>query len=105
MNFIKKFIILNFNQFGFIADNNKSDALMEFLDNEYEAMNKSKVVLVFFSKALDTVVHEILLRNVEFYGFTGRTLQWQSSFLSDRTQFIELGNKRSSLCKIIIGVP
>ena len=47
MNFIKKFIILNFNQFGFIADNNKSDALMEFLDNEYEAMNK-KILLAIF---------------------------------------------------------
>ena len=108
MDFINKFKFLNSNQFGFILVHNISYALLEFLDNAYEAMNKHKVLLAIFldlPKAFHTVDHEIQLRKLEFYCFRGKSLQWLSSFLSDRTQFIELGNKRSCLCKINIGVP
>ena len=108
MDYIDKFNIVNSNQFGYISDHNTSDALLGFIDNGYEAMNKNKVPLAIFlnfSKAFYTVDHEILLRKQNFYGFKGKSLQWLSSLLIYRTQFIELGNKRSSLCKIKIGVP
>ena len=39
VDFINKFRILNSNQFVFIQDHNTSDALLEFLDIAYEAMN------------------------------------------------------------------
>ena len=107
-DFINKFNTQNLNQFGFIADHNKSDALLEFLDNAYEAMNNNKVpqsIFHDFSKAFDTVDHAILLRQLEFFGFRGRNLQWLSSFLSNRTQFVEVDNKRYFLCKTNIGVP
>ena len=55
------------------------------------------------SKALDTVDHEKLERKLELYGFRGKSLQWLSTFLSDRSQFVELACKRSSLCKIPTG--
>ena len=58
MNFNNKSNALNFNQFRFIHDLNTSDALMEFLDNVYEAMKK--VLLAIFldsSKAADAVDH------------------------------------------------
>ena len=91
----------------FVPDHNTSDALLEFLGNASEAMNKNKLILAIsldFSKALDTLDHEILMLKAEFYGFRGKNLQWLSSFSSDRTQFVELGYKRSSLCKNIISV-
>ena len=108
MDFVNKFNILNYNQFGFIPDHNTYDALLEFLDNAYEAMIKNKVLLAIFldfSKVFDTVDPEILLSKLEFYAFRGKSLQWFSSFLSDRTQFVDLGIRRSSLYKINIGVP
>ena len=74
-----------------IPDHNTSDALLEFLDIEYEALNENKLLLAVFldfSKAFDTVDHKMLLRKLEFYGFRGKSLQWLSSFLSDRTQFL-----------------
>ena len=102
------FNVLNSNQYGFIPDHNTFVALLEFLDNAYEAMNKNKVYLDifldFFKAFFDTVEHGILLRKLEFCGFRGRSLQGLISFLCDRTQFVELGNKRSSLCKTNIGV-
>ena len=108
MDFINKFNFLNSNQFGFIPDHKTPDALLEFLDNAYEAMNVNKVLLAIFldfSKTIETVDHEILLRKLEFYGFRGKCLQWLWSFLGDRIQFVELGNKRSSLCNTNVGVP
>ena len=107
MNFINEYNILISNQTEFIRDHNISDALLEFLENAYGAMNKNKVFLVVFldfPKAFDTVDHGTLLHKLKFYGFRGKSIQWLSSFLSNRTQFVELGNKRSSLCKISIGV-
>ena len=108
MDYINKFNILNSNQFEFIPDHNTFDALLEFIDNTYEAMNENKVILAIFlefSKAFDTVDHKILLRKLKFYGFREKSLQWLSSVLSDNTQFVELGNKRSSLCEINTCVP
>ena len=108
MDFINKFNILNSNQFVLIPDHNTSYALLEFHNNAYEAMNRKKVLLAIFidfSKAFDTVDHEILLRKLEFKGFIGTSLKWLSSFLSDRTQFVELGNKHSSSCRINIDLP
>ena len=43
-----KLNILNSNQFWFVPDHSTSDALLEFIDNAYEAMNKNKVLLAFF---------------------------------------------------------
>ena len=48
VDFINKFNIINSNQFGFIPDHKTSDALLEFLDNAYEAMNKNIVLLAIF---------------------------------------------------------
>ena len=71
--------ILDFiDQFNVIPDHNSSYSLIEFLE---------------FSKAFDTLYHEIILQNLEFHCFRGNRLLWLWSFLSKCTQFVELGNK------------
>ena len=108
MNFINKFKIINRNQFGFIANHNTSDALLEFLDNAYDAINNNDVLLAIFldfSKAFDTVDHQILLEKLEFYGFRGTSLQWIRSFLMNRKQFVDINSERSPTCEVNIGVP
>ena len=108
MNFISKFKLLNRNQFGFIASHNTADALLEFLDNAYDAINSNEVLLAIFldfSKAFDTVDHQILLKKLEFYGFRGTSLQWIRSFLMNRKQFVEINSERSTSCDVNIGVP
>ena len=83
MCFISRFNLLNTNQFGFLAGQNTLDSLTEFLDKAYDAINQNRVLLTVFldfSKAFDTVDHEILLKKLYFYGFRGKFLDWLRSF-------------------------
>ena len=64
MCFINRFNLINTNQFGFLAGQNTADAVTEFLDETCDAINQNRVLLTLFldfSKAFDTVDHEIFL--------------------------------------------
>ena len=65
MCFRNRFNLLKTHQFGFLAGQNTVDALTEFLDRAYDAINQNRVLLTVFldfSKALDTVDHETFLK-------------------------------------------
>ena len=66
-------------------------ALIQSYDKLSDAIDQGKVTLGLFidlSKAFDTVNHDILLAKLEFYGVGGIALQWFTSYLSRRTQFV-----------------
>ena len=42
------------------------------------------------SKAFDTLNHQILLNKSNFYGIAGIALEWFSSYLTGRQQFVEI---------------
>jgi hypothetical protein len=56
-------------------------------------------------KAFDTVNHEILIQKLERYGIRGLALQWFRNYLSDRKQFIQHGDMKSTLRHVTCGVP
>ena len=58
-----------------------------------------------FSKAFDTVDHNILLTKLNKYGINGMALQWFRDYLSDRTQYVTYNNYKSTKEKITCGVP
>ena len=41
-----------------------------------------------FSKAFDTVDHDILLQKMDKYGICGVELQWFKDYLSNRMQYV-----------------
>ena len=52
-------------------------------------------------KCFDTIHHDILLQKLEYYGIQVHALQ----YLTDRTQYVRLGNCLSDIKPISIGVP
>ena len=58
-----------------------------------------------FSKAFDTVDHDILLQKLEFYGIRGSALLWFQSYLKNRKQFVSYNGATSSMKLVKCGVP
>ena len=84
------------------------DALVEFSKRLYNEINKSNNILsifIYFSKAFDTVPHDLLIRKMEFYGIRGNLSKWFRDYLSDRTQQTNIdGFFLSTTDKITLGV-
>ena len=58
------------------------------------------------SKAFDTLDHAILLKkNLEHYGIQDTPLNWLISHLSNRLQFVQMGDVLSDTLPISTGVP
>ena len=103
-----KYNILYENQFGFQKHKSTSDAILKFTDFCYSAINNQEVTLsVFldFSKAFDTIDHDILLKKLELYGIRGHMNSWFKSYLSNRRQYVEINEFRSPESQIKLGVP
>ena len=58
------------------------------------------------SAAFDTIDHTFLLRRIgDWFGVSGKALDWFKSYLTDRSQRIKLGNCLSSRSDLSFGVP
>ena len=83
-------------------------ALMLLLDKIISALeNGNYAIGVFldFSKAFDTVNHEILLSKLNFYGIRGVANSWICDYLSNREQYVTYNNVSSARRTITCGVP
>ena len=68
--------------------------------------NSVILVLLDLSAAFDTVDHGILLpRLSNRFGITGTVLEWFRSYLSDRTQFVQVNDACSASHVLEFGVP
>ena len=73
-----------------------------------KSLNKNDIVLgIFldFSKAFDTVKHDILLKKLEHYGIRDKSLDLLHNYLSNRKQYVCVDNIRSEPLPITSGVP
>ena len=75
-------------------------------------MQSTAIGLLFYlymldlSAAFDTVSHAILLNRLsQRYGITGSVQEWFASYLSSRSQFVQIACSRSSLHELNCGVP
>ena len=58
------------------------------------------VVFCDLSNAFDLLSHQTILDKLRVYGFTEATINWYTSYLKDRAQFIGLGGAKSSQKRI-----
>ena len=106
-NFIHKHSLLNEYQFGCRQKRSTNQALIVLLDKIAAALDKGDIVLgVFldFSKAFDTVDHQILLNKMYKYGIRGIAFKWMESYLSNRRQFVLFKYVQSEYATVTCGV-
>ena len=108
VNFFEQNDILFEYQFGFRKKYNTNLALSYLIDTIIQANEQQNFVLglfLDFSKAFDTVNHDILLSKLEYYGIRGTALKWIRSYLCDRTQYVQFNCIKSDYGQITCGVP
>ena len=95
-------------QYGFRKNHSTQSAALELIDRLMISMDKGKTPLAIFldfSKAFDTLDHEILLYKLKYYGIKDKALFLFRNYLTNRRQYTELGGVKSNLSNIKTGVP
>ena len=84
-------------------------ALLRIHNDLLQSINKQKVsalILLDLSAAFDTIDHNILLTRLQSnFGISGTALSLLSSYLSNRSQSVLIGNHSSSSSPLLTGVP
>ena len=110
ISFLNANNILYKHQYGFRSKHSTIHPIIHLLNHCAEASNKSNpeytlATLCDLSKAFDVISHKILLQKLHNYGIRGIANKWFENYLSDRSQFVEFDNFKSSLRDIKCGVP
>ena len=95
-------------QYGFRKGHSTELACLELLDRVFEQLDEGKLPIAIFidlSKAFDTLDHEILLTKLQYYGIQDIALKWFSSYLSNRSQYVNIEDISSDKVHVSTGVP
>jgi retron-type reverse transcriptase len=110
MSFLVSKNILYKHQYGFRSKHSTIHPILHFLNHCADANNKPQseftlAVLCDLSKAFDVIDHKILLHKLEAYGIRGIPNKWIENYLSNRQQYVQFENSKSSCQPINCGVP
>ena len=108
LKFLTKHKILCDLQYGFREKHSVLHALIDVTSFSYDAIQNKQttaLLLMDFTKAFDSVSHEILMHKLYHYDIRGSAYGLIASYLSRRNQFFVVNNTQSSLKPINIGVP
>ena len=78
---------------------------IEHLARSINDRNQTDLLILYFSKAFDTVAHKRMLLKLEYCGIRGHHIKWIQSWLLNRTQQVVLEGKYSDKSNVKSGVP
>ena len=100
--------IIHAAQHGFRRNKSCCSALIALSNQLSATKNKgsySAVAALDYSRAFDTINHNILLCKLANIGFDEQAVAWFSSYLSERLQYVCYNNVKSDLLRVSNGVP
>ena len=106
--FLNEQNLLNPKQSGFRSQHSCQTALTLMTEEWLKAMNKGEltgVLMVDLCKAFDLVDHSLLLHKLKIYRCSEEALDWFTSYLSKRTQKVDINGQLSHPLENICGVP
>ena len=106
--FLVQHNILSERQFGFRNKRSTVDAIAKLTEHirlGLDSLNETCTVFLDLTKAFDTVDHNLLLLKSERYGLRGCVYHLLKSYLSDRKQFVQIGDNKSAVLDVKYGVP
>ena len=107
-DFLSKEGKLNPLQSGFRQHLSTQTALLKVTEDLRKSLDSGDVAiltLLDFSKAFDSVDHDILLAKCGKLGFAASSLRWLETYLRDRHQIVNCNGLSSSRRKLLRGVP
>jgi hypothetical protein len=96
------------NQHGFRKHYSCSTQLITVIHDILLALDNGQIVhaaVLDFSKAFDVVPHCQLISKMIHYSVDSRIVRWTANFLSNRFQYVKVGDSRSDLIHVTSGVP
>ena len=107
-NYIDEFKIINVMQFGFQKGKSTSDLLVSFSEHINANLNDNLHTIALFAdftKAFDTINHNILLEVLQNIGIRGPLLNWFKNYLSERKLIVRVAEEDSLPKDVNMGVP
>ena len=107
VNFFKG--LITDSQYGFRERRSVIVQMITYLDKIYkfcsESNRENSSLLFDFSEAFDQIDNGILLRKINCFGIGGKLFEILRSYLSDRLQYVKIGNLKSKNSPVTSGVP
>ena len=99
---------INTHQHGFMVGKSTTTQLLSVYDLVGKYLDEGKqtdMIYLDFSKAFDSVNHNMLIYKLGKLGFTGELLLWVTDYLKGRTQRVVLDGFKSEWVPVSSGVP
>ena len=106
--YLQRFDLLSPFQAGFRQHHSTESAVLYFTDEIRRSAESGKLTGALFidlRKAFDSVPYKELLPKLKRFGFGENSINWFTSYLSDRFQAVSLDNELSSPLAVLSGVP
>ena len=90
-NHLENHVLFYQKQFGFQQGHLKEHPIMQLIDLinvKFENNCLTLEILIDLSKAVDIVIHQILISKLKNYGQKGKNLSWIKSYLENCKQYL-----------------
>lgn len=107
-SYLSKENILPICQSGFRPAHSTATALLQVTDDIFRANDNNQItclILLDFSKAFDTVNHNVLCNKLKFFGLGDTAILFFKHYLIDRSQRVTVNGRYSNYALISSGVP